>query len=276
MVYTADPRRSPSGSTASRRRASCSSRRTARVVVRRDGDEDDSLLDEVPDGRARAAAALRNPNSGEVLVSAAPGWEFVDLAGAQPSRRRQPRLARGGRLGGADAHGRPRAAAGVDHRDQGARSSTTSADSQSRALASPACPPSHSAPSEALRRPHNWIQLAKFGRRRRERLRDQPRRLLARCSARRAHGRRGLVRRRAANNYWWNRHWTFAGQRGSFAYQGMRFFVVSVARVRRQPGAGCSSSSTGSAGGRSSSQAVAIMLVTPLNFLGNKLWSFRR
>lgn len=51
------------------------------MVVRRDGDEDDSLLDEVPDGHARAAAALRNPNAGEVLVSAAPGWEFVDLAG---------------------------------------------------------------------------------------------------------------------------------------------------------------------------------------------------
>jgi hypothetical protein len=24
---------------------------------------------------------LRNPNSGDVLISAAPGWEFVDLAG---------------------------------------------------------------------------------------------------------------------------------------------------------------------------------------------------
>ena len=52
-----------------------------RLVVRRDGDEDAALLDELPDGRARAAAAVRNPNSGEVLVSAAPGWEFVDLAG---------------------------------------------------------------------------------------------------------------------------------------------------------------------------------------------------
>ena len=49
--------------------------------MRRDGDEDESLLDEFPDGRARAAAAVRNPNAGEVLVSAAPGWEFVDLAG---------------------------------------------------------------------------------------------------------------------------------------------------------------------------------------------------
>jgi type I phosphodiesterase/nucleotide pyrophosphatase len=52
-----------------------------RVVARRDGDEDEALLDEVPDGRVRAAAALRNPNAGEVLVSAAPGWEFLDLAG---------------------------------------------------------------------------------------------------------------------------------------------------------------------------------------------------
>ena len=38
-------------------------------------------LDSFPDGVGRAAAALRNPNSGDVLVSAAPGWEFVDLAG---------------------------------------------------------------------------------------------------------------------------------------------------------------------------------------------------
>jgi hypothetical protein len=52
-----------------------------RVIARRDGDEDPSLLDTVPDGRARATAALRNPNAGEVLVSAAPGWEFADLAG---------------------------------------------------------------------------------------------------------------------------------------------------------------------------------------------------
>jgi hypothetical protein len=52
-----------------------------RMIVRRDGDEDVALLDGAPDGHARAAAALRNPNAGEVLVSAAPGWEFLDLAG---------------------------------------------------------------------------------------------------------------------------------------------------------------------------------------------------
>lgn len=38
-------------------------------------------LDAHPNGRTRAAAALRNPNAGEVLVSAASGFEFLDLAG---------------------------------------------------------------------------------------------------------------------------------------------------------------------------------------------------
>jgi hypothetical protein len=48
-----------------------------------DGDDVVSTadLDEHPHGRARATAALRNPNAGEVLVSAAPGFEFLDLAG---------------------------------------------------------------------------------------------------------------------------------------------------------------------------------------------------
>jgi hypothetical protein len=56
-------------------------REDGELVARRDGDEDLALLDAVPDGRARADAATRNPNAGEVLVSAAPGWEFLDLAG---------------------------------------------------------------------------------------------------------------------------------------------------------------------------------------------------
>jgi hypothetical protein len=51
------------------------------LVVRRDGDEDLAILDDYPDGRVRAEAALRNPNAGEVILSAAPGFEFLDLAG---------------------------------------------------------------------------------------------------------------------------------------------------------------------------------------------------
>jgi putative flippase GtrA len=79
----------------------------------------------------------------------------------------------------------------------------------------------------------------------------------------------------AASNYWWNRHWTFAEEKSHIGIQGARFFVVSVAAFgvnqlwlvlfidvldwRKVL-----------------SQAIAFILVTPLNFLGNKLWSFRR
>ena len=41
---------------------------------------DESLLG-YPDGLARGWGALTNPNAGDVLVSAAPGFEFADLAG---------------------------------------------------------------------------------------------------------------------------------------------------------------------------------------------------
>jgi predicted AlkP superfamily pyrophosphatase or phosphodiesterase len=55
------------------------------VVARRDGEEvrvdRDATLFEYPDGGARAWAALNNPNAGELIVSAAPGFEFADLAG---------------------------------------------------------------------------------------------------------------------------------------------------------------------------------------------------
>jgi dolichol-phosphate mannosyltransferase len=79
----------------------------------------------------------------------------------------------------------------------------------------------------------------------------------------------------AANNYWWNRHWTFVGQKGDFALQGARFLVVSIAAflvnqfwlfvfldwLEM---------------GKVVAQALAIILVMPLNFIGNKLWTFRR
>ncbi len=78
----------------------------------------------------------------------------------------------------------------------------------------------------------------------------------------------------AASNYWWNRHWTFRGQRGDFALQGMRFFVVSlVAFAVNQLWLLILFDWIGL--GKIVSQAIAIVLVTPLNFIGNKLWSFR-
>ncbi len=60
------------------------------AVARRDGEElrftphgtsgDAAILDH-PQGLERAWAALANPNAGELIVSAAAGWEFADLAG---------------------------------------------------------------------------------------------------------------------------------------------------------------------------------------------------
>jgi len=81
MVYTAEPRRIAELLDREPSAGIVLFSEDGRVVARRDGDEDAALLDEVPDGRVRAAAALANPNAGEVLVSAAPGWEFGDLAG---------------------------------------------------------------------------------------------------------------------------------------------------------------------------------------------------
>jgi putative flippase GtrA len=79
----------------------------------------------------------------------------------------------------------------------------------------------------------------------------------------------------AANNYWWNRHWTFAKQKGHFGYQGARFFVVAlIALVVNQIWLLIFLDWFG--WGKVVSQAIAILLVVPLNFLGNKLWSFRR
>ena len=76
------------------------------------------------------------------------------------------------------------------------------------------------------------------------------------------------------NNYTWNRVWTFRAERGHYGYQGMRFLVVStlalvanlvVLQILVDAGLD-----------KVVAQAIAIVLVTPVNFIGNKLWSFGR
>jgi Type I phosphodiesterase / nucleotide pyrophosphatase len=81
MVYTSNPRAVAERLDAQPAAGIVLFSEDGRLVVRRDGDEDHALLDGVPDGHTRATAAVANPNAGEVIVSAAPGWEFVDLAG---------------------------------------------------------------------------------------------------------------------------------------------------------------------------------------------------
>lgn len=51
------------------------------LVARRDGADFPAAELEHPDALSRVRAALANPNAGELLVSAAPGWEFADLGG---------------------------------------------------------------------------------------------------------------------------------------------------------------------------------------------------
>jgi putative flippase GtrA len=128
----------------------------------------------------------------------------------------------------------------------------------------------------ALSAPHNWVQLAKF------------------CAV----GASGYVVNLAVysvlvgsgvhyslaaacsflvavtNNYTWNRLWTFRGQRGHLAYQGLRFLVVALIALAANEVILFGLVAFGL--GKVVAQAIAIVLVTPINFVGNKLWSFRR
>jgi putative flippase GtrA len=76
-----------------------------------------------------------------------------------------------------------------------------------------------------------------------------------------------------SNNFLWNRHWTFDAAHGHAGFQAARFLTVSliglgvnlavlallvdVAGVAELPG-----------------QALAVAVALPVNFLGNKLWTF--
>jgi putative flippase GtrA len=129
----------------------------------------------------------------------------------------------------------------------------------------------------ALRRPANWLQLAKFA----------------------TVGATGYVVNLAVytallrgagwhyaaaatvsflvavtNNYIWNRVWTFRDQRGHIAFQGFRFLVVAAVAYVANLGILSLLITLGT--DKVLAQAIAIVLVTPLNFVGNKLWSFRR
>jgi putative flippase GtrA len=128
----------------------------------------------------------------------------------------------------------------------------------------------------ALRRPANWVQLAKFS----------------------VVGATGYVVNLAVyaslieagfhyslaaacsflvavtNNYTWNRLWTFRGQRGHFAYQGLRFLGVSLVALAANEVLLTAFVAFGI--GKIVAQAIAVVLVMPINFVGNKLWSFRR
>jgi dolichol-phosphate mannosyltransferase len=76
------------------------------------------------------------------------------------------------------------------------------------------------------------------------------------------------------NNFWLNRHWTFAARHQHPILQAVRFFAVSlvafaftyVVLIVLVDSAGVS---------KVLAQAMAIVAGTPLSFIGQKLWSFR-
>jgi putative flippase GtrA len=76
------------------------------------------------------------------------------------------------------------------------------------------------------------------------------------------------------NNYLLNRLWTFRRDRGHFAHQGLRFLAVSVVVYLGNLAILTLLVKLGV--GKIVAQAIAIVTVTPANFIGNKLWSFRR
>jgi putative flippase GtrA len=137
-------------------------------------------------------------------------------------------------------------------------------------------PAAHLRVRAGLRRPHNWVQLVKF------------------CLV----GGSGYVVNltvfaisveilglhhlagatvafvgAVTNNFWWNRHWTFRARSGHAGFQAARFFAVSVAAFVF---AAAVLELLVSVVGVSEvpAQAVSIVAATPLNFIGNKMWSF--
>jgi dolichol-phosphate mannosyltransferase len=129
----------------------------------------------------------------------------------------------------------------------------------------------------ALRRPANWVQLAQFctvG------FSGYVVNLLVFAALLRGLGLHylpaavGSFLVAVTNNYTWNRLWTFRRHRGHVAWQGVRFLVVSTMAL----GANLVVLTVLVALGLDEvlAQAIAIVVVTPVNFAGNKLWSFRR
>lgn len=136
----------------------------------------------------------------------------------------------------------------------------------------------HTRVRHGMRRPHNWMQLVKF------------------CMvggsgfivnltvfaiAAEGFGLHHLVSAGAAyvvavtNNFLWNRYWTFRAREGHAGFQAARFFAVSTSAAVL---AATILELLVSVGGvpELPAQAISIVMATPLNFIGNKMWSFGR
>ncbi|HEV7460366.1 MAG TPA: GtrA family protein [Solirubrobacteraceae bacterium] len=127
-----------------------------------------------------------------------------------------------------------------------------------------------------LRRSHNWFQLVRFGA---VGASGYVVNLVTYTVCLHAFGLHYLAAGTVAfvvavtNNFVWNRHWTFDARDGHAGFQAARFFAVSVAAFLFS--LAMLEALVGGLGvDKVLAQAIAIVTATPLNFLGNKLWSF--
>jgi dolichol-phosphate mannosyltransferase len=75
------------------------------------------------------------------------------------------------------------------------------------------------------------------------------------------------------SNFFWNRHWTFGATDGHAGFQAARFLTVSLGGLLINLGV-LEALVQGTSLGDLSSQAIAVAVAMPFNFLGNKLWTF--
>ena len=75
------------------------------------------------------------------------------------------------------------------------------------------------------------------------------------------------------SNFVWNRYWTFAATDGHAGFQAARFFAVSIGALAINLIA-LEALLLATSLGELSAQAIAVAVAMPLNFLGNKLWTF--
>ena len=142
---------------------------------------------------------------------------------------------------------------------------------------SPATARNRSRAGRALRRRHNWMQLAKYSA---VGASGYVVNLVVYTALLRGAGLHYALAATCSfvvavtNNYIWNRLWTFHAQRGHVGWQGLRFLIVAL--VAYAANLAILAVFVESGTDKVLAQAIAVVLVTPLNFIGNKLWSFRR
>lgn len=76
-----------------------------------------------------------------------------------------------------------------------------------------------------------------------------------------------------ANNFLWNRHWTFESGDGHPGFQAARFLAVSLGALAINLVV-LELLVSGASLGDLTAQAIAVAVAMPFNFLGNKLWTF--